>query len=673
MATSWGEAAARGIESGFGLGLRADQAAEDKRARAVQEQRQAGADLRSEQELDLRRDAEARQERRLGDAERRDVQGRATTALEGRRKELLAAGQAAGVSGAPVPAGLQEEYGQVSARLAALRQQALDDASRLASGQVSLDSMAPAQLFRTVTLGSGMAPKDLQAMPQHAADLQAGMSTGNNGLVLQSVNGLLAPALRVGVGTPSPYGGTISRKEIIGLDPAQDANGVDHPGKVIPRLRVYVQRPGEAGERYYDAPMTMDRSGNPDDKVAAIDIRKALDWVGNLGTLTTALQRPDLQEKLAQGEREAGPEVQKYFDEFNLAIKPGKKSVTHETVDLGGYLLDRERGPDGSLVSERRLEKTAVPKDRTSVGEDLKQRLSLLDSERASGRIDDAEYKQRRADLISGIKSRPRAEAGDAGGLTPEAIEMTAEAALKDRMALANIGRGNQGAKDLRAVMNKMAEKVKEGGGGGGMVDRRATFAADKKSLDKLIPQFDAIEAFTNNTVAQGEALKGLATKVDTTGVPVVERWIRAGRKNLKGDTDVTDFNAQLTLYRNEAARILTNPNLTGVLTVDAMKEMRALMANEASAEQIVSAVNLLERDFARRRKSLVGQVEEIRHRMQHGTAPSEVTHQPANLGPGLGTTASRQPAEITNDADYNALPSGTEFIAPDGSRRRKP
>lgn len=417
MVTSWGEAAARGVEAGFGLGLRADQAAEEKRSHAVQEQRQAGADLRSEQELGLRRDAEARQERRLGDAERRDVQGRATTALEGRRKELLAAGQAAGVSGAPVPAGLQEEYGQVSARLAALRQQALDDASRLASGQVSLDSMAPAQLFRTVTLGSGMAPKDLQAMPQHAADLQAGMSTGNNGLVLQSVNGLLAPALRVGVGTPSPYGGTISRKEIIGLDPAQDANGVDHPGKVIPRLRVYVQRPGEAGERYYDAPMTMDRSGNPDDKVAAIDIRKALDWVGNLGTLTTALQRPDLQEKLAQGEREAGPEVRKYFDEFNLAIKPGKKSVTHETVDLGGYLLDRERGPDGSLVSERRLEKTAVPKDRASGEEDLKHRLALLDSERASGRLDDAEYKQRRADLISGIKSRqPAGKGGDSGG-----------------------------------------------------------------------------------------------------------------------------------------------------------------------------------------------------------------------------------------------------------------
>ena len=52
-----------------------------------------------------------------------------------------------------------------------------------------------------------------------------------------------------------------------------------------------------------------------------------------------------------------------------------------------------------------------------------------------------------------------------------------------------------------------------------------------------------------------------------------------------------------------------------------------------------------------------------------------------ARSGPGaksadkvLGGQASPEaPRRISNDADYNALPSGAEFIAPDGSRRRKP
>jgi hypothetical protein len=37
------------------------------------------------------------------------------------------------------------------------------------------------------------------------------------------------------------------------------------------------------------------------------------------------------------------------------------------------------------------------------------------------------------------------------------------------------------------------------------------------------------------------------------------------------------------------------------------------------------------------------------------------------------GSSPQTGPAKISSDADYDSLPSGTEFIAPDGSRRRKP
>jgi hypothetical protein len=37
------------------------------------------------------------------------------------------------------------------------------------------------------------------------------------------------------------------------------------------------------------------------------------------------------------------------------------------------------------------------------------------------------------------------------------------------------------------------------------------------------------------------------------------------------------------------------------------------------------------------------------------------------------GEEASKGAKKISSDADYNALPSGAEFIAPDGSHRRKP
>ena len=46
------------------------------------------------------------------------------------------------------------------------------------------------------------------------------------------------------------------------------------------------------------------------------------------------------------------------------------------------------------------------------------------------------------------------------------------------------------------------------------------------------------------------------------------------------------------------------------------------------------------------------------------------ITPAPAAGAPKSPTSA---PVKISGDADYAALPSGAEFIAPDGTRRRKP
>jgi len=43
-----------------------------------------------------------------------------------------------------------------------------------------------------------------------------------------------------------------------------------------------------------------------------------------------------------------------------------------------------------------------------------------------------------------------------------------------------------------------------------------------------------------------------------------------------------------------------------------------------------------------------------------------------ANLAPAK-TADAKQPAKISGDAEYNALPSGATFIGPDGKTRRKP
>lgn len=226
------------------------------------------------------------------------------------------------------------------------------------------------------------------------------------------------------------------------------------------------------------------------------------------------------------------------------------------------------------------------------------------------------------------IGSGPRfakqvASPGDAGGLTPQAIALLAKEAEKDKGVLANIGRGVQGAKDLRAIINKMGENL-EGKSGPGLADRRARFNSDRRSLDQIVPKYDAITAFENSAIAQGKVLVGLAQKVDTTGMPVMERWIRAGRKSIAGDEDVSEFHAQIYLFRAEAAKILTNPNLTGVVTDTARKEVEDFLPDKASAKQIERVVKRLEADFILRKTTMADQIQEIKDRMTAGgDAPS--------------------------------------------------
>lgn len=205
-----------------------------------------------------------------------------------------------------------------------------------------------------------------------------------------------------------------------------------------------------------------------------------------------------------------------------------------------------------------------------------------------------------------------------------EAIRDIAVQSLYDPNATTGYRRDT---KAMAAIQREKIAVMKEAGiTSEDVVSGRAGFKADTASLNKITPQYDAIVAFEKTAVRNGEMLKTLADKVDTTGVPVVERWIRAGRKSVAGDTDVAKFDAQIQIYRTEAARILVNPNLTGVLSDSARHEIEAFLPSSATAPQIRNVVDLLKNDFDFRKAGLEEQISSIRTRMRGRVAPSGAT-----------------------------------------------
>lgn len=205
-------------------------------------------------------------------------------------------------------------------RVANVDQASQDLASRLQTGQASLATTKPGDFALMVASATKRPPAEIGAVKQHVADFNTGMTTGNNGLVMQGLNGVFGPQISQGVGQPSPYGGNVVSKEIVGLDPAMSADGSIHSDKVIPRLKVTTDQTGPDGAAlYYHAPLM-----GQDGKVAAVPMAAAVNHVGAAGGLAELASHPDAQAMLAEGAKD--PRVQQYLEDYRLQLEPVSKA-----------------------------------------------------------------------------------------------------------------------------------------------------------------------------------------------------------------------------------------------------------------------------------------------------------------------------------------------------------
>jgi hypothetical protein len=117
---------------------------------------------------------------------------------------------------------------------------------------------------------------------------------------------------------------------------------------------------------------------------------------------------------------------------------------------------------------------------------------------------------------------------------------------------------------------------------------------------------------------------------------------------------------ADLALYKQSLPRIINQPGGNAIIieTAKAINQYDLQLAQIAQA----AASGQMTRDQARQAvASVQNPIDGFRAALGQGG------------GGGGGSDGGGQPRRITSDADFDALPSGAEFIDPDGVRRRKP
>lgn len=387
--SSIGESAVRGLETGFLMGSRVVSArqAERDRQQRERESEQQRADLQEErayqrtrqQAQDKRAAAQDERQRRLDelkllDSEMADLQtegqglfsqfggydkvpedvrtdytGR-VRALRGRRGQLR-----------------QSFYG---ATVEEQRRAAAETWARIQSGQMSADELSGDDLVRTLTAQTGRPVSDFlggrdgspSVVRQAILDVEAGLQAGNRDLLLRGANVLLQRELSTGIGTEGRDGSEIVGKKLVDLVPhPQD------PSRVVPILEVTVRRDdGAIGA--YRAPVTEDRgvyATDPNAMPKALTVQQLVERLGHVGVMEAWVNDPETRQRIES----ASPQAKASADEFLKALgaigvtrpKPGK--VTRERVDLGDVIEEREVDEaSGKVLSVRHLGKGLAPR-----------------------------------------------------------------------------------------------------------------------------------------------------------------------------------------------------------------------------------------------------------------------------------------------------------------------
>jgi hypothetical protein len=196
-------------------------------------------------------------------------------------------------------------------------------------------------------------------------------------------------------------------------------------------------------------------------------------------------------------------------------------------------------------------------------------------------------------------------------------------------------GRGAAGIIQNRQIMNRAAELH----AGESLAAGSGEYKANVASLTGIQKNLDAVTAFENTANKNLDLFTNLAQKAIDTGIPLLNRPLRAGAAEL-GSQDQAALNAARQVAVNEIAKVTSSPGLTGQLSDSARHEIEAFNPASATYGQTLAVAKVLKQDMANRHQSYADQIAQIKNRIGDTKATAETSG---------GAAAAPAPATGTN------------------------
>lgn len=223
-------------------------------------------------------------------------------------------------------------------------------------------------------------------------------------------------------------------------------------------------------------------------------------------------------------------------------------------------------------------------------------------------------------------------------GISPDAIANAASRYNIDG-TLPATGMGKSGAAARAAILNKAAELASASGISGD--DQRIAQIGNKANsaaLSKLQQQQTMVGAFEKNFNKNADIALGLSSVADRTGIPLVNKWVNAGKRSIGGDPDLAAFDASIKATVNEYGKIVSGSMGNTAVAEGEIKKVEGLLNSAQTQQQVTAVLNLMKRETQNRMQGFEDEKSQLRGSM---TGKKNDVHTPVINGASTGAKPS--------------------------------
>lgn len=181
---------------------------------------------------------------------------------------------------------------------------------------------------------------------------------------------------------------------------------------------------------------------------------------------------------------------------------------------------------------------------------------------------------------------------------------------------MSSLGLGSSIAR--KQILDERSKELREEGGSIATdLARQSDVHSLQGALTTLARSRAAISNFEATARKEADLAASLAPAGVGSGEPIINRWIQGGRRALGGSPDVVKFDAALTSFKNEYARIMSSPTATGGQTTDAARSEADTLINGAmTLEQINGVIETMKIGMNNRISSINEEYEATKSRI---------------------------------------------------------